>query len=81
MTRSHQYLNQAQCEERLGLAPKSLSGYKLPPPDAIIGPIPPGWKHPDKLPRGTVRGWLPSTIDRWNASRPGRGARTDLKHD
>lgn len=27
------------------------------------------------------RGWLPETIDRWNAKRPGRGARTDLKRD
>ena len=22
---------------------------------------------------GRTRGWLPETIDRWNASRPGRG--------
>jgi hypothetical protein len=28
---------------------------------------------------GTIRGWLPETVDRWNASRPGRGARTDLE--
>ena len=32
--KSRRYLNQAQFEERLGLAPKSLSKYKLTPPDA-----------------------------------------------
>lgn len=69
------YLNQAQFEARLGLASRSLSKYRLPEPDAIIGPI-----NPDgSIPRGTVRGWLPETIDRWNADRPGRGARTDLR--
>ena len=31
---------------------------KRPQPDATIG---------------RTRGWLPETIDRWNASRPGRG--------
>ncbi|MCZ9634857.1 hypothetical protein RhoBH5_29595, partial [Rhodococcus sp. BH5] len=30
------------------------------------------------IPRGSVRGWLPETIDKWNANRPGRGKRTDL---
>ena len=25
-----------------------------------------------------ARGWLPATIDAWLATRPGRGARTDL---
>ncbi len=70
------YLNQAQFEERLGLAPKSLSGTKtkLPEPDAVIGPI----NDDGTLPRGSVRGWLPETIDTWHANRPGRGARTDL---
>ena len=29
-----------------------------------------------------ARGWLPATIDAWLATRPGRGARTDLaRHD
>lgn len=32
--------------------------YDLPEPDVRIG---------------RTRGWLPSTIDEWNASRPGRG--------
>lgn len=76
MARSpRRYLSQAQFEERLGLAPKSLSKYKLPAPDAIIGPV----NEDGSLPRGTIRGWLPKTIDRWNESRPGRGTRTDLR--
>ncbi|MFC7447896.1 hypothetical protein [Rhodococcus daqingensis] len=52
-----------------------MSRYKLPPPDAIIGPI----NEDGSLPRGTTRGWLAETIDEWNAERPGRGARTDLR--
>lgn len=69
-----QYLSRVQVEERLGLARGSLSRLKLPPPDVIIGPL-----NPDgTIPRGTVRGWLPTTIDAWNNNRPGRGARTDL---
>lgn len=28
--------------------------------------------------RGGTHGWLPETIDKWNANRPGKGARTDL---
>ncbi|MCZ4556075.1 hypothetical protein O4215_10850 [Rhodococcus maanshanensis] len=51
-----------------------MSRYKLPPPDAIIGPI----NEDGSLPRGTTRGWLETTIDEWNSHRPGRGARTDL---
>ncbi|AUV60784.1 DNA binding protein [Mycobacterium phage Rem711] len=68
------YLNQAEFAERIGVAPSSLSRYKLPAPDVIVGPV----NEDGSLPRGTVRGWLPATIDEWNASRPGRGARTDL---
>lgn len=68
------YLNRAQLAERIGVAPDTISRYKLPPPDALIGPIDGG----GGIPRGTARGWLPETIDRWQASRPGRGARTDL---
>ena len=30
-------------------------------------------------PAGPLRGWAPETIDAWMASRPGRGARTDLR--
>ncbi|NHI16887.1 helix-turn-helix transcriptional regulator [Microbacterium excoecariae] len=52
------YLSRKQVAERLGVAPASLSRYKLPEPDATIG---------------DVRGWLPDTIDAWNESRPGSG--------
>jgi hypothetical protein len=60
-----QYLSVTEVAERIGVAPSTLSRYKLPTPDALIG---------------TTRGWLPETIDAWNAARPGRGTRTDL-HD
>lgn len=53
------YLGRVEVAEYLGLkSVRSLSRVKLPDPDAMIGP------H---------RGWLPETIDAWNASRPGRG--------
>lgn len=53
------YLSSTEVARYLGLAGvKSLSKMKLPPPDAVIGDI---------------RGWLPSTIQEWNASRPGPG--------
>ena len=69
------YLNQAEFAERIGVSPNSMGRYRLPPADAVTGPI-----NPDgTLPRGTVRGWLATTIDEWNANRPGRGARTDLQ--
>jgi hypothetical protein len=58
------YLCRAEVADRIGVTPGSLSRYKLPVPDAQVG---------------KVRGWLPATIDRWHASRPGRGARTDLQ--
>lgn len=37
---------------------KNAAAYRLPEPDALIG---------------TTRGWLPETIDQWNAQRPGQG--------
>ena len=37
---------------------KNAAAYALPAPDVMIG---------------RTRGWLPETIDQWNASRPGRG--------
>jgi predicted DNA-binding transcriptional regulator AlpA len=58
------YLNRRQVAERIGVTPGALSRYRLPTPDAMIGGL---------------RGWLPATIDAWQASRPGRGARTDLR--
>ncbi|WP_099024337.1 helix-turn-helix domain-containing protein [Mycolicibacterium palauense] len=75
--RPARYLSQAQFAERIGVAPNSMGRYKLPPPDATIGPV----NDDGTIPRGTVRGWLAETIDEWNAHRPGRGARTDLKED
>lgn len=57
------YLSRKQFAERIGVSPDALSRYRLPEPDATIG--------------GT-RGWLPETVDAWQAARPGRGARTDL---
>lgn len=50
------FLSRAELAERIGVKPDSLARYKLPAPDAMIG---------------TTRGWLPSTVDRWNESRPG----------
>ncbi len=58
------YLSRSEFAERVGLAVGTLSRYKLPDPDAHIG---------------TTRGWLPATIDAWQAARPGQGARTDLR--
>jgi len=69
------YLNVAQVEEHLGLGRGSLSKIKLPAADVIVGPV----NEDGTLPRGTARGWTVETIDAWNAKRPGRGARTDLK--
>lgn len=69
------YLNRAQVAERIGVKPPTLSRYTLPPADAITGPVD---YAGEPLP-GSVRGWLPETIDKWNAERPGRGARTDLQ--
>lgn len=75
--RTRVYLNRAQVEEHLGLASGSLSKIKLPDPDGITGPV----NDDGSLPRGTVRGWTVETIDKWNAERPGRGSRTDIRND
>jgi predicted DNA-binding transcriptional regulator AlpA len=69
------YLSANQVAERIGVKPSTLTRYKLPPADAITGPV----NDDGSLPRGTTRGWLPATIEEWNAHRPGQGARTDLK--
>lgn len=58
-----EFLSVSQFAERIGVAERSLSKYQLPEPDAVIG---------DKARRQT-RGWLPETVDAWNAKRPGRG--------
>ncbi|PTR42015.1 hypothetical protein C8K38_111184 [Rhodococcus sp. OK611] len=74
-SRTRHFLSLRQFAQRIGASDPTLSGYKLPEPDAIVGPV----NEDGSLPRGTTRGWLPETIDGWNAKRPGRGARTDLK--
>ncbi|WP_028477929.1 hypothetical protein [Nocardia sp. CNY236] len=73
--RPARYLNRAQVAERIGVVAPALSRYKLPDPDVIVGPV----NDDGTLPVGTIRGWLTETIDEWNATRPGRGARTDLR--
>ncbi len=52
------YLSVTDVAKHLGISTAAVSSYKLPEPDARIG---------------RTRGWLPDTIDQWNASRPGRG--------
>jgi hypothetical protein len=49
------YLSRTEVAEHIGVKPDTLSRYKLPPPDAMIG---------------DTRGWKPSTIDRWHRNRP-----------
>jgi predicted DNA-binding transcriptional regulator AlpA len=56
------YLSTTELAERIGVGRSSLGNYRLPEPDAMIG---------------ATRGWLPETIDAWNASRPGRGRAWD----
>jgi hypothetical protein len=63
------FLSLAQFEARIGLRRGGLSGAKLPPPDAIIGPV----NKDGSLPKGTVRGWLPETVDYWKRTRLGAG--------
>lgn len=53
------FLSRTEVAERIGVLNGTLSRYKLPEPDAMIG---------------TTRGWTPETIDAWNSSRPGKGA-------
>jgi hypothetical protein len=70
-----QYLSLNQVAAKISVSPNSLSRYSLPSPDVVVGPL-----NPDgTIPRGTVRGWKPETIERWHASRPGRGTRSDLR--
>jgi len=66
-----EYLGTAAVAERVGLAVATIRSYILkglmPEADVIIA-----------TPSGPLRGWAPETIDQWQRSRPGRGARTDL---
>lgn len=60
------YLTISGVANHLGISPHTAKKYadegRLPDPDAITG----------DGPRAT-RGWLPATIDQWQANRPGRG--------
>lgn len=62
------YLSPNGVALRLGISPHTAKKYadegRLPVHDAEIG----------DAPRNT-RGWLPETIDAWNAARPGHGGR------
>lgn len=51
------YLSRPEVAARIGVKPDTLNRYKLPDPDAQIG--------------ARQLGWLPATIDAWNAARPG----------
>ena len=66
-----EYLGTAAVAQRAGLAVPTVRSYilkgLLPDADVTI-----------TTPSGPLRGWAPETIDAWLASRPGRGARTDL---
>jgi len=62
MTRPPQpihYLTRPQIAALLGVARQTVDRYHLPPPDSTHGAA----KEP---------GWLPATIDRWDAGRPSR---------
>lgn len=62
------YLTIAGVAKRLGLSPHTIATYvrdgRMPEPDATFG----DGDRP-KL------GWLPETIDQWQAARPGKGGR------
>lgn len=66
-----EYLGTAAVAERAGLAVPTIRSYirkgLLPDADVVI-----------TTPSGPLRGWAPETIDAWQASRLGQGARTDL---
>lgn len=49
------YLSRAEVAARIGVKPDTLGRYRMPAHDAMIG---------------TVRGWLPATIDEWQKHRP-----------
>lgn len=54
------YLSLTQLAHRVGITRGGTAHLKLPAPDVYIG---------------NTRGWLPETVDQWNASRPGHGGR------
>lgn len=69
------FLSRAQVEQRFGFAKGGLNAARLPPPDAIIGPL-----DKDGTPSlGARCGWLPETVDYWYRTRPGQGYRSDVR--
>ncbi len=68
MSTSDEYLTAQEIADRFGWKLETVHRYRhngtLPPPDRMFGRTPV---------------WKPATIDRWDAGRPGRGARTDLQ--
>lgn len=58
MTAPARYLSRPEVAARIGVKPDTLNRYLLPPADAQIG--------------ARQLGWLPETIDAWNAARPSR---------
>ncbi|AWY04700.1 helix-turn-helix DNA-binding domain protein [Gordonia phage Sahara] len=66
MPEPERFMAASEVAEWLGIDRSAISRYKMPEPDALIG---------------KTRGWRRETIEKWNASRPGRGARTDLLQD
>ena len=53
------YISLGQFAAQIGVKPSTLSGYKVPQPDVMVG---------------STRGWKQSTVDEWIATRPGKGA-------
>lgn len=74
------YLSRAAVAQRLGLARDTLKIYCKrgagPVTDiyVVTSPLTPG------MPERRTYGWLPETVDAWQAARPGRGYRRDI-HD
>jgi predicted DNA-binding transcriptional regulator AlpA len=57
---TRRYLSLTEVAERIGVSRAAAAIYKLPEPEVTVG---------------KARGWLPETIDAWNAARPGHGGR------
>jgi predicted DNA-binding transcriptional regulator AlpA len=53
------YLSLTEFAAAIGVAAGTMSKYKLPEADVMIG---------------KTRGWSQETIDQWQANRPGKGA-------
>ncbi|MDR2380708.1 MAG: hypothetical protein LBE08_05975 [Bifidobacteriaceae bacterium] len=52
------YLSVTEVAHKLGITTGALRSLAMPVPDAMVG---------------RTRGWRPSTVEHWNAARPGRG--------